>query len=210
LIPSNEDQEWECLTSGAKRDTIAAGPVRGTGAGSTGLDPLKQNGSTSLPGSGLRKRYVPYGPLISLPKFEQFCPSAVGEATEQKCEDIYAADDLYATSDGSAESDNLSLNTRSTELSKDLLGYLSEDSELADAVSHLEERLVKAKGKSFMICYTKSGSKKTGGQTYWIENWDESGDFTYLDNDKWSDCNNCKTIFFPLKSSIYSFPSALY
>lgn len=120
LIPRDEDQDWECLTGTTKREVSRPNPA----LIAADMNHYAHNSSSlSLIGTGLRKRSVPYGPVLSLPKFEQLCPSKVEELEEKACEDIYAADTLY----DEAESDTVEgdfLTTRSLDLTERSSGQI--------------------------------------------------------------------------------------
>lgn len=191
-MPKKDDKEWECLTGDKKRDMMGVGdlaPESEIGANSATHNTSK----LSLIGTGLRKRLVPYGPIIKLPKFERFCPTKTGEATERDCKDIYAADALYDVTD---EGDLPMKRSIDVDLEEQYWDFLGADSEVSSSyLSQIKERSSierRDNAKRLKVCYSKQGSKKIGGETFTVLATGE-GPFDILDNDEsWETCNNCE------------------
>ncbi|KAK7910554.1 hypothetical protein PG985_013035 [Apiospora marii] len=187
LIPKAQEQEWQCLTGGARRDTIDAYPRNASDV------------SLLHGGSALRKRVTPYPAVINLPSFEQFCPTKASEVEDTPCPDIAAPDEFYDDPE-----EDLPFGKRSTDddvdLNEQYFDYLRRENDTAGHVSELERR-VDVKGKEIQICYKVKGKRKEEGHKFYLEDWTIK-DYTFLDNEDWGTCNNFNFGVQPQKQNV--------
>ncbi|RMD39440.1 hypothetical protein DV735_g5689, partial [Chaetothyriales sp. CBS 134920] len=159
VIPRGTDNQYLCLTeANAKRATDVS--VRNFSATSR---------RPSLLASGLRKRLVPYGPILSLPRVEQLCPSKGGTEDPVDCINIYAVDEFYDATD----SDDF-LEKRSASL---------DDSSLSVTTSK-PNLLKRAEAKVFNLC------KNPNIMRIGIPSWDTTRIYRFYDNGDWGECND--------------------
>ncbi|KAL2259976.1 hypothetical protein VTK26DRAFT_6171 [Humicola hyalothermophila] len=187
IVPSDSNQQWECVTGGAasRRDAFSSLPAE---APANHSRPAR----TSLIGSGLRKRAVPYPKAISLPSAEKLCPRTnTGPPTE--CLQTFAADSVYSAR--SEDYEYLHPTRRRRELD-DLddfhaadTGGLSLDPRNGTSPSSIVERrdgviAARAVGKRVTIC------KGVRATNIHIKAWNVNGNFPIWDNHDWATCND--------------------
>ncbi|RMZ83679.1 hypothetical protein DV738_g1033, partial [Chaetothyriales sp. CBS 135597] len=149
VIPRDPDAEYLCLTEpNTKRETDS--PDRNSSA----------LARPSRLASGIRKRLVPYGPVLSLPKIEHLCPSKGDMEEPGECINIYAVDDFYDATDSDA--------------------FFERRSEDFDH-SPLLKRAI---GKTVTVC------PKDNVMNFIIPNWDTKRTYAIYDNGNWADCND--------------------
>ncbi|WDK21332.1 glycosyl hydrolase family 18 protein [Colletotrichum graminicola] len=183
IIPEG-DKEWECVTAETKRHIEGRGESR--------------NSSHSLIGKpSLRKRLVPYEPLVKLPDAEKLCP-VEGNQGAQDCADTQNVFEFYDDSTSDAhpvefrkrsifDDDGGSLFAKGPFNETDDYNDYSDDQEYGTSASemHLVERgplAKRAPGKKLAIC--------NGAHQFHIKKWDTSGTFDIYDNADWADCSN--------------------
>lgn len=169
IIPSSG--EWECLAGGGnKRATI---------------DPPDPSFNDSLLDGwrpayhALSRRGVPYGPVISLPKADQLCPSKGGPAGIQPCDQTWAAEEMYD------ESEDARAFRRSVDevdlFDPEWHNVTERGVDVADLDLH--QLVARHDKKPLDICV---GHAK---MVVKFPDYDTNGDI--LDNPAWNDCFNC-------------------
>ncbi|KXH59987.1 glycosyl hydrolase family 18 [Colletotrichum salicis] len=204
FIPKNEDQEWECLTGQAKRDTIESGlealdRVRRVSHGYNDTAPF------SLIGTGLRKRVIPYGPMITLPQMQQLCPTNKDEIELKDCGDIFAGDEMYKVSTEDEDAGSVLKRSVNEKTNEEYWEAADDDVYVVNPATGLHIRAASSK-KKITICYTKQGSKKLNGHEFYLQSWDIKT-YTILDNEDWGDCNNYE---FGIQPSLQQVPNKHY
>ncbi|GKT56242.1 hypothetical protein ColTof3_03581 [Colletotrichum tofieldiae] len=184
IIPEG-DEEWECVTADTKRHIEGRRESRNSSLASHSL----------IGKSSLRKRLVPYEPLIKLPNAEKLCP-VKGNQGAQDCADTQNIFDFY--DDSTSDAQPVEFRKRDVIDDDDLYakGPFVETNEFNDYgddekyepsanETHLVDRGLltkRAPGKKLSIC--------DGAHKFHIKKWDTSGAFDIYDNADWSDCNN--------------------
>ena len=155
LIPGNGD-DYKCLTDGAAHQA---------------RDVIESQNHTSVPvvfesSAVLRKRLVPFGPVIHLPSAEKLCPNQGGSPAGTECSQSYPVSDVSQAFSR-----------------RDMLPEGSED----PLDLHLWEK--RGSKAPIAVCSERSGinlklpTYPDGGP--------DSGSVVF-DNEDWNDCNNCE------------------
>lgn len=172
LIPDNGD-EYLCVTGGAAPRSLDMDLERYGFA---------QNESDRLP--LLRKRLVPYGPLITIPGDKKLCPNKGGTTAPGPCLDQGAVEGFYKVTPDSDLFDKRSLAADdASDPELDDFEYIEAQLNSTLHLNHFDRRAI---GKRIVTC---SNNAK---HNVMFQAWPQDSTFEIYDNEAWDKCNNCK------------------
>lgn len=188
LIP--KDGEYECLTGdgGAKRSLDASldhhdhsGRLHAALHRNRGRN--NNLSDVSSPSKLLKKRLVPYGPIISLPSNEKVCPNKGGVEPPGECINIFAVDSHYD------DADDMFFRKRGLDADADVVHGLA--SLNISAALDLDDELVELHQWDKRL--TKASIDTCQGSAVMSVSFPDYQVATVIyDNADWSDCNNCE------------------